>query len=219
MKVVYQDDKKIAFYNGYRFTRDEHTGYYLSSVRIDGKRRRLHVYVFMTETGYKSSKRFHIHHIDGDKGNNEITNLALVDEHIHTAYHSRKYASAHAEELKQRAEENRPLAKEWHGTKEGHEWHREHWERTKDRLYTMRDYICEYCGKPFQSTKVGARFCCNSHKTAYRYHNRTDNEERICVVCGKRFTVNKYSKTVTCSNGCKGKYIRVKNAMKKAARS
>lgn len=216
MNVTYQDNKKIAYYNGYRFTRDERTGYYLSSVRIDGRRRRLHVYVFLNETGYVSSKRFHVHHIDGDKGNNDITNLALVEEHTHVTHHSREYAATHSDELRERVEKIQPLTKEWHGSEVGREWHRKQWQNTKDSLYVVRDFVCEYCGKPFQSTKVGSRFCCNAHKTAYRYHNKIDNEERICVVCGKRFSINRYSKTKTCSSDCKKKYVRVIRAIQKA---
>ena len=216
MNVTYEDNKKIAYYNGYRFTRDEKTGYYLSSVRIDGKRRRLHVYVFMNETGYASSKRFHVHHIDGDKGNNEITNLALVEGHTHVQHHALKYMETHADEVREHVEKIRPLTKEWHGSEAGREWHKEHWKRMKDSLYVMRDYKCEYCGKSFQSTRAGAKFCCNAHKTAYRYHNKVDNEERVCIVCGKRFSVNKYLKKKTCSIECRSKYVRVKRAMEKA---
>lgn len=216
MNVTYQDGGKIAYYNGYRFTRDEKTGYYLSSVKIDGKRRRLHVYVFMTETGYASSMRFHVHHIDGDKGNNTIENLALVEGHTHVKHHSTEYAASHLEELREAANKIRPLAKEWHRTQEGREWHRKHYESTKQKLHIPVDYVCAYCGKTFQSTKVGARFCCNAHRTAYRYHNGVDNVERTCVICGKPFSVNKYIKTKTCSPECKSKYRRVLNALKKA---
>ena len=40
MKVQYTKDKKTALYNGEKFTRDEETGYYLSTRDIGGKRKR-----------------------------------------------------------------------------------------------------------------------------------------------------------------------------------
>ena len=53
MVVEYEQNNKIAYYNGERFTRDDHTGYYLSSRRVPetGKRIRLHKYVWLIEKG------------------------------------------------------------------------------------------------------------------------------------------------------------------------
>lgn len=40
-----------VIYNGYRFVKDKKTGYYLSTKKIDGKRERLHRYVYRCEVG------------------------------------------------------------------------------------------------------------------------------------------------------------------------
>ena len=45
--VEYLENGDLALYNGYKFRKDKRTGYYLSSRIINGKRRRLHVYIYM----------------------------------------------------------------------------------------------------------------------------------------------------------------------------
>lgn len=44
--VEYLENGDLALYNGYKFRKDKRTGYYLSSRIINGKRRRLHVYIY-----------------------------------------------------------------------------------------------------------------------------------------------------------------------------
>ena len=65
--------------------------------------------------------------------------------------------------------------------------------------------ICEYCGKQYQISslmKARSRFCSNKCRTAYRYRTGLDNIEKVCPICGKPFTINKYSRTKTCSKEC-----------------
>lgn len=42
MKVTYLEDKKHAYFDGETFTRDERTGYYLTTKNNDRAGRRLH---------------------------------------------------------------------------------------------------------------------------------------------------------------------------------
>ena len=202
MTVEYQDAGKIAYYNGYRFTRDDKTGYYLSSIKIGTRRKRLHIYVYECERGRAVPAGYQIHHIDGDKSHNEISNLACIPLHNHLSYHSRTYVEKHREEVNKQMESIRPMTKAWHRSPAGHEWHKQHYEKMKKSLYTERDFVCAYCGKPFKSTKADSKYCCNAHKTAYRNKLGLDNVDRVCVVCGKTFSVNKYKKTKTCSKEC-----------------
>ena len=70
-------DKKQIEYNGLKFNRDDKTGYYLSTTNVNGKRKRLHRYVWECNYG-EIPKGYHIHHIDENKGNNSIENLELI---------------------------------------------------------------------------------------------------------------------------------------------
>jgi len=212
MKVQYEDDMKIAYYNGERFTRDDRTGYYLSARRVPelNKRVRLHIYVWTIERG-AIPKGYQVHHIDEDKRHNDIDNLTCISRHNHLSYHSKKKYERNPEVLDGALELAREAAKEWHASEAGHKWHKEHYEQNKAKLHMVREFKCEYCGKLFKSTQVHSRFCCNAHKTAYRVRSGVDNEERTCAVCGKTFLANKYARKSTCGIVCKGKLRSLNN--------
>lgn len=205
MVVEYQENNKIAYYNGERFTRDDRTGYYLSARRVPetGKRMRLHKYVWLIEKG-RIPEGCQIHHIDQDKSHNDIENLACLSEHDHLSYHSQKYADEHRDEVIQSLDVARISANKWHGSEAGHKWHKEQYKRFKDRIHVEHEYICQQCGKPFTSKKVGSKFCSNNCKCKARRISGVDNIKAICPVCGKEFVKNKYSKTITCGNTCGG---------------
>lgn len=88
MTVEYTEDRKIAFFGEYKFTRDNNTGYYLSTTRIGKSRKRLHVYVWEYYNG-NIPRGYQIHHKDGNKGNNDIINLDCLSEHEHLSHHSK----------------------------------------------------------------------------------------------------------------------------------
>lgn len=200
MKVSYEQDGKIAYFNGHRFTRDERTHYYLASHLIDGKRKRLHVYVWEYYNGPVPSGH-QIHHIDEDKSHNDIDNLDCKTMHEHLSYHSKKSLQ---DERHKRLFHERGIeaAKAWHKSEAGHEWHKAQYEKVKDKLHVSHEFTCEYCGKKFMSTNTVSKFCCNAHKTYARAKSGVDNINAVCVICGKMFTKNKYDKKLTCSREC-----------------
>jgi hypothetical protein len=52
-----------------------------------------HIVVFEEATGIKVPPNCAVHHIDGNKANNNINNLCLMTHGAHTAYHNRKRRS------------------------------------------------------------------------------------------------------------------------------
>lgn len=201
-RVVYSDDKKTAYFDGYKFRRDAKTGYYLANKpTYQGKRERLHCYVWRYFNG-PVPDGFHIHHKDENKYNNDIDNLACVPVSEHTSYHSKKYVSEHPQEIKRQIDSIRPLTKEWHKSKSGREWHKQHAAEIFESMQE-REFVCEYCGKKFMSLPVGRhKFCSNNCRSAARRKSGVDNETRICRVCGKEFIANKYSYVKYCSREC-----------------
>lgn len=199
MKVQYIEKTKYAYFNGYKFTRDDKTGYYLSST-IDGKRYRLHRYIWEYYNG-KIPKGYHIHHKDHNKNNNEISNLELLTKEEHSKRHSEEMS----EELKEKYRENlnknaRPKAIEWHKSKEGIEWHKKQYEVSLVKREKVK-FICEYCGKEYETYKQQKnRFCSLKCKSAYRRESGIDNIERICLNCKQPFMTNKYGTTKYCYN-------------------
>ncbi|PMC80453.1 HNH endonuclease [Aerococcus viridans] len=190
---------KYQYFDGIKFTLDENTGYYLNSTI----RTRLHRYVWEFYNG-KIPSGYEVHHVDHDKSNNDIENLKLLPRKEHLKYHASIAGKRNVENgLLDRI---RPMTKEWHSSEDGREWHRKHYEKTKDKLHEEKEFICEQCGKTYISEVTGTnRFCSNKCKSKWRRDSGIDDETRICEYCGKEFRINKYSKSKTCSKSCSAK--------------
>ena len=202
MTIQYIEGTNIAYYNGKRFRREKNKYY----KRIEnGHSLYLHRYVYQNEVG-EIPKGYDIHHIDGNKANNDISNLKLLTK----AEHKKAHVSEELAEIKRNNLKNnaRPKAIEWHKSEAGRKWHSE---IAKGRIITKKSLVCSYCGNSFEGVpKHDNTFCSNRCKSAYRRKMGFDNEERICVMCNNEFLVNKYSKTVCCSKNCASK-LRWKN--------
>lgn len=205
MKVTYSADKKHAYFNDETFTRDEKTGYYLITRGQKRSGRRLHKAVFEYYNGPISEGR-HIHHIDGDKNNNDISNLRLMSAREHAMLHGKELTDEQRERRRNNVVKNAiPKSIEWSKTEEASRMNREKakklWENKKPEKY-----ICTHCGKEFESInsygEMENRFCSNACRSAWRRKSGTDNEVRVCEVCGKEFSINKYRKTSICSRHC-----------------
>ncbi len=188
--------QKHQTYNGVVFTRDESTGYYLSTTPTkNGKRQRMHVYVWEQAHG-PVPEGCEIHHVNGDRSDNRIENLqALV------AYdHKRLHGLAHKDDLLEVHDLGIEAAKAWHGSEDGHKWHLLQYEKTKDRMHAPVLKKCEHCGSEFYDRSGHGRFCNNKCKAAHRRASGVDNIERVCVVCGSLFMSNKYNGSKACTH-------------------
>ena len=195
--------EKYQYFNGLKFTRDDKTGYYLNSTI----RKRLHRYVWEYYNG-EIPEGYHVHHIDHDKSNNDISNLELVEGKKHVTMHSTERALIEYEALVENLDNNaRPKAIEWHGSSEGREWHKEQYEKYLGK-WIKRKVIkkCEQCGSEFETIDNGkSKFCSNKCKAKWRRESGIDDEIRTCKLCGGEFTINKYSKAKYCSRSCSKK--------------
>lgn len=194
--------EKYQWFNGLKFTRDDKSGYYRNGTVME----RLHRYVWCFYNG-PIPKGYEVHHIDLDKSNNDISNLALLTRSEHHRIHAAAITDEQLERMRKNLAENaRPKASEWHRSEEGREWHRDHYEKMKASLRRKKAMTCENCGKEFVACDNGhTRFCSNACKSAWRRKSGVDNVERVCPVCGKTFKINKYSKQKTCSRSCANK--------------
>lgn len=195
---------KYVYFNNLKFTRDDKTGYY----RCSKTGERLHRYVWKYYHG-EIPKGYQIHHIDENKDNNDISNLQLIDRRKHAEYHSNMQAKLYHDRMAENLKINAiPKAKEWHGSKDGIEWHKKHYEAMKDKLHVKEEYKCKNCEKVFLSNREG--FCSNNCKSAYRRKMGLDNVKKECEICGKEFISNKYYKTRCCSRSCANKIRAIK---------
>lgn len=196
---------KTVEYAGFRFTKDNKTGYYLSTSLIDGKRERLHRFVWESVHG-KIPSGAHIHHVDEDKDNNDISNLELLSAHSHEKLHMTERKTKYPDMVARFSAAGAKVAPKWHKSDAGHEWHKKHYERMKNLFYKKSTLVCEQCGREYETVDQNHnRFCSNRCKSQWRRDHHLDDELRVCVICGKEFLANKYSKRKTCSDRCKRK--------------
>jgi hypothetical protein len=187
---------------GRKFYQDKKTGYWMSTDYGKGNpRMRAHQWVWINHHGM-IPKGLHIHHIDGDKSNNDISNLQILNVITHVYKHmntERRKKSA------ERCDKIRHLTKAWHSSEEGKAWHAYHALKCKFGKWEPREHECLVCKSKFQSTKRSrTKFCSNLCKSQFRRNNKTDHIEKICVSCGNLFQANKYSKVKNCSRKCGG---------------
>lgn len=123
----------------------------------------MHRYVWERHHGGIPSG-FHVHHIDGDKANNEISNLEVLSASEHSTHHggTNKWVGSEANK-KQLASINHK-AKAWHSSPEGIEWHKKNgkaaWE--KRVLYAKN---CIECGAEYETPyPTRAKYCSNNCK-------------------------------------------------------
>lgn len=194
-------DRYLEF-NGEYFSQEPETGYWQNTKT----RERMHRYVWRHYYG-EIPKGFHVHHIDGNKSNNDISNLTLLTHSAHMKLHGANLSPEMLKKRQENCDRIRGLTKAWHASDEGRAWHKQQYEKTKDKLHVEKEFVCENCGKKFRATNVGLnRFCCNACKSQWRRKMGLDNVTRICAHCGKEFTVNKYSKAKCCSLSCANKF-------------
>ena len=198
--IKYYDDNDFAVFDGLVFRRDKRTGYYLNAKT----HKRLHVYVWEYFNG-EVPEGYHVHHADFDKSNNEPGNLVILPAKEHISLHGKSWnEERYKRQVDHLTNTMLPAAAEWHGSDAGHQWRREQYKRIKDKLQQKKTFICEQCGKEFESVYHGNnRFCSNACRTANRRESGVDNETRRCEWCGNEFVTNKYSKAKTCCRRCR----------------
>ena len=88
-------------------------------------RYRLHRVVWEFHHG-KIPKGYHVHHVDGNTQNNEISNLNLLQGTLHLRFTSKKRVRENPEFFKDFQAKGIEAAKEWHKSEEGRIWLSKH---------------------------------------------------------------------------------------------
>ena len=200
----------VVYYDGLKWVKQK-SGYYISTNRKINGKRWLHQYTYEKEKG-AIPEGYHIHHIDKNKDNNDISNLELKNPIEHGHGHTYKDNPERYKKQIEHLNRIRP--------KKVYKWSQEPDLQKRERhraahkramaLIPPVKYICENCGKEFFNMPNGIhRFCSNACKSAFRRKMGYDNEERICVICGSHYRVNHYSKSKVCSRSC-GNVMRAK---------
>jgi len=148
-------DSTTQSFGGYRYRRNPR-GYYRRGTPTGA--RYLHREVWAAANG-EIAPNHHIHHIDGDRANNQIGNLESVERGEHQTRHM-------TEERRAWARNNMiatavPAARAWHASPEGLAWHRAHGLRVAADLATREPYhlTCAVCGADFDAQQPWAKSC------------------------------------------------------------
>jgi hypothetical protein len=193
---------KTQYFNNESFVKDDSTGYYLSSKQIiNGRQERMHRYVWRYYYG-EIPDGYHIHHIDHNKANNDICNLQLIDSKVHVSLHTKEYHQNNKEKVLKNLNNIRNMTKEWHASATGIEWHKNHYQKMKDKLHVTILMQCLNCNIEFKGLINRSKVCSNKCKSALRRKLKLDNIIKNCIGCNNEFTTNKYSKSIYCSKSC-----------------
>lgn len=193
------------FYRRYPEARLRNSRVYWVRTKPGGGARYLHQDLWEKHNGLIPD-RFHIHHIDHNPLNNDISNLACIDPSEHLSHHQENLSTERLARRKEHIDAIRPLASAWHRSEEGRAWHRELGRMSWDMKEPVK-CICEHCGAEYETLSPHqGKFCSNACKTKARYHSGVDNVIVSCLQCGKERTMNKYQKRDFCNKWCRKKY-------------
>ena len=204
-------ETKIVIFNGEEYRRSPKSKYYFKYTTRNCERRnakQLHRAVWEYHNG-EIPKGYHIHHIDGNIDNNDISNLECIPAREHLSMHAKKNMEneEYRERNRQQLEEARELANEWHRSEQGREWHREHAKRSilKGCAHD-KEKVCEYCGKEFLGTAI-QKYCSVTcqRKARTKRINKFGDHIRICECCGEEYEAKKYNQRF-CSSKCKQRF-------------
>lgn len=113
---------------------------------------------------------YHIHHVNGDAGDNRLENLECILGSEHLSEHM----STPERKAKSRANLKAAIlaAPAWHASPEGLEWHRQNALKCKFGVGSDVECLCEVCGKTFVGRKANRKVCGG---TCYATRNRARN--------------------------------------------
>lgn len=160
-------------------------GYYAS-----GRYDRLHRAVYVAANG-PVPRGFHVHHVDGDKANNDPANLALMSQADHVRHHATGRLHGHG----QRAMASATMADLW-------------------AKQVAAVVACAMCGCEFESRAMNKprQFCGSKCLEAFRIVP-FDPVTASCARCGAAFTATRSTQKF-CSRSCNARVNgnKVKNA-------
>lgn len=138
--------------------------------------KRLHTEVWKYYKG-EIPKGYHVHHVDGNTHNNDVSNLNLIRAELHLRYEGKKRFKENPEWAKEFHTKGIEKAKEWHKSSEGKQWHSEHGKKT----WINREYkvlVCEVCNKEYKTRHSGKSKYChpNCKATALRRRRKLERE-------------------------------------------
>lgn len=141
----------------------------------------------------------HIHHKDEDPKNNHIDNLECLTVSEHMKLHGDASEWSRSQENIEHLRSINHLAKDWHKSSEGAEWHVKHgkeaWEKREWHKKT-----CSACNVEYETPWSNkSKYCSDKCRSKMQPKKM---QGRQCVICGAGFEAFYYGPTRTCSKQC-----------------
>jgi len=171
------ENPQIIEFDGHKFRRSKtNPKYYYADIyngtgKAGRKKKALHHAIWEKATGQKLEKGQCIHHRDGNTFNNTPENL----ERMHRSEHQRKHNAIMFANPEYRAQNKRHLeemqnkAKDWHKSKVGRAWHKNHWHESIGKSIVPIEKVCKQCGKTYIGKQKRGDFC---HNRCWQKHRR-----------------------------------------------
>jgi endogenous inhibitor of DNA gyrase (YacG/DUF329 family) len=144
-------------------------------------------------------KGYHLHHKNGDPSDNRLDNFELKERFSHLSEHGKTLAK---EKLERFQKAGIKKAAEWHKSKDGVAWHKQHAKAFKFGEFDYGKAECEDCGKKYHKKTKRSRFCSNACKSNWRRKNKPDLITKSCPTCGQEYQTRKYLPAKYCSKAC-----------------
>lgn len=173
--------REFIEFNNRKFYLCPENGYYEAKITIGNKRITLRLQRVVWEF-YNGAipENCHIHHIDGNKQNNDISNLKLVSASEHAKIHSKKANKEfwHSEKMRKASEKGREECKKWHNSETGKKWHSEHQKETVRKNIIKK--ICTDCGGSFNTWHdVREQSLCRKCRDKLFHRKKQDDKKQI----------------------------------------
>jgi len=167
--------EKYIDLDGHRFVRDEKTDYYLSNRKINGRRVRLHRYIWEKHNG-PIPGGYEIHHIDHNKLNNDPENLEIILIPKHRSVHNKiiKNTDAWKEKFKAIRQMGSDAHKRPEERKKQSVRSKGQWEERKKN--PPRIEVCKMCGDNYETYHLGEVMFCSKKCKAKDFRKRFREE-------------------------------------------
>ena len=205
---------KYIEYDGVKFFLNAGSGYYSHGFKNHGVTTNvsLHRYVWEKFNG-TIPEGYEVHHIDGNRANNDITNLSCsrMQEHRRGHFIERMGVKFDGKCLVCGC----AIPKDKSGVFCSKRCKQAY--ARKEKRY-MVERVCSVCGKTFLTNKYREGKTCSPSCRAIQFERDMANEEKesVCVICGKRFHKRGQKKLDVCSPKCAGKLWDLNNPEKVA---